>query len=379
MSGSRPRYIGIWVSIAGAAVVLAGTAHFLIAQTNRGAPTSGLASATALPPIPVRTKTVHLLASADTARYPAVVRPRIEADIGFRVGGKVMERFVDVASRVEAGTRLARLDSADLELQAQAIGAQLLSARADAVNAQNDFARYEQLVKGGWTTQQEYDRRKAVKETSDARVRQLEAQSRVGLNNSQYTLLVADGPGVVTAVLAEPGQVVAQGQTVFRIARLGDAEVVADLPEPMVVQLDKAQLSAELWSMPGTVIAGRLRDIAPIADAATRTYRVRVTLIDPPPEILLGMTATLVVTKSSDGRVARLPRNALTKDGANPAMWVLNPTGDGIELRPVKVGVYADDSVTVMAGLNEGERVVTAGVHKLNAGDKVRIWTEPER
>jgi multidrug efflux system membrane fusion protein len=380
MARFRARSVAYWATIAGTAIVLAVTVPLVIAQTTR-VPSTGSVSPLASwsPPIPVRTETVRLQAIHDISRYSAVVRPHIEADIGFRVSGKVVERFVDVAARVEAGTKLARLDSADLELQAQAIEAQLASARADAANAQTDFSRYERLAQGGWTTQQEYDRRKAIKETSEARARQLEAQLRVAVNNSQYATLVADGPGVVSAVLAEPGQVVAQGQSVFRIARLGDVDVVADVPESTVVLLDKAQLSAELWSMPGIVIAGRLRDIAPIADAATRTYRVRVTLIDPPPEIQLGMTATLVITQSRGDRVARLPRTALTKKGANPAVWVLNGTGDGIELRPVTVGDYGDDAVTVMAGVNEGERIVTAGVHKVNASDRVRIWREPER
>lgn len=380
MGRFRARSVVCWATIAGTAIVLALTVPLVIAQTTRG-PSTGSASplASGSPPIPVRIETVRLQAIHDISRYPAVVRPRIEADIGFRVSGKVVERFVDVAARVKAGTKLAQLDSADLELQAQAIEAQLASARADAANAQNDFSRYERLAQGGWTTQQEYDRRKAIKETSEARARQLEAQLRVAVNNSQYATLVADGPGVVSAVLAEPGQVVAQGQSVFRIARLGDVDVVADVPESTVVLLDKAQLSAELWSMPGIVIAGRLRDIAPIADAATRTYRVRVTLIDPPPEIQLGMTATLVITQSRGDCVARLPRTALTKKGTNPAVWVLNATGDGIELRPVTVGDYTDDAVTVMAGVNEGERIVTAGVHKVNASDRVRIWREPER
>ena len=150
-------------------------------------------------------------------------------------------------------------------------------------------------------------------------------------------------------------------------------------PSSTVTLLNKAQLSAELWSMPGIVIAGRLRDIAPTADPATRTYRTRVTLIDPPAKIQLGMTASLVITQLREGRFTRLPRTALTKDGTDPAVWVLNPAGDGIELRPVTVGVYTDEAVTVLTGLKEGERVVTAGAHKLDATNKVRVWTEPER
>jgi multidrug efflux system membrane fusion protein len=361
-------------------MALAGTVYFITEHNSRGVLSAPvLQPAQKFQPIPVRTETVRLQTSSEVLRYPAVVRPRIEADIGFRVGGKVIKRYVDVATRVKAGTELAQLDSSDLELQVQASEAQLVSARADAFNARTDFLRSERLARDGWATQQEYDRRKAIRETSEARVRELEAQLRVVLNNSHYATLVADGPGVVTAVLAEPGQVVAQGQPVFRIARLGDLDVVADLPESMVALLDKAQLSAELWSMSGVVIAGRLRDIAPTSDPATRTYRTRVALIDPPAEIQLGMTASLVITQPREGHFARLPSTALTKDRNGPAVWVVNPAEGGIELRPVTVGVYTGEAVTVLTGLNEGERVVTAGVHKLNTSDKVRIWTEPER
>ena len=178
---------------------------------------------------------------------------------------------------------MARLDSADLQPQARAVEAQLVSARADAVNAQNDFLRYQRLVKGGWTTQQEYDRRKAVKETSEARVRQLEAQLRVALNNSQYATPCRrrtwSGDGGLGR--ARPGGRPRPNSVQDRPAgrsRCGCRRARVDGGA-----LDKAQLSAELWSMPGVVIAGRLRDIAPMADAATRTYRARVTLIDPPP------------------------------------------------------------------------------------------------
>jgi RND family efflux transporter MFP subunit len=340
---------------------------------------SDASPAPAAGPTPVRVEQVRLEPADAVLRYAAVIRPRIEAEIGFRIGGKMVQRLVETGTRVAAGTPLAKLDPTDIELQLRAVEAQLTSAKADAANARSDFQRYAQLRQGEWSTRQEYDKRKAAMETSEARVREIEAQSRVARNNAQYTTLLADGPGVVTAVLVEPGQVVAQGQTVFRIARLGELEAIVNIPEQQTGPLDAADLSVDLWSLPGVAIAGHLRELSPAADTATRTYQARITLVDPPPQVQIGMTATLTVTHRRDGRIARLPLTSLTKSGAAPAVWVLSPAGDGIELRPVEIGAYTGDRVLILAGLADGDRVVTAGVHKLDSAQKVRIWTEPDR
>jgi RND family efflux transporter MFP subunit len=322
---------------------------------------------------------VRLESAAETVRYAAVVRPRIEADVGFRVGGKVIERLVDTGARVSVGTVLARLDPADLELQRNAVAAQLVSARANATNARNDFQRYAQLRQGEFATKQEYDRRRAVMETADARVAELEAQLKVARNSTAYATLVADAPGVVTAALVEPGQVVAAGQPVVRLARLDTLEVAANIPEQQVAALADAQLAVELWALPGVALAGRLRELSPSADPTTRTYQARITLEAPPQAVQLGMTATLIASKPSNGQVARLPLSSLTQKGFDPAVWVLVPPGDRLMLRQVTVAKYAGDQVIVSAGLADGEKVVTAGVHKLDAQQKVRAWTEPER
>ena len=329
------------------------------------------------PVVPVRVSDVHLEPATQIVRYAAVIRPRIEADLGFRVGGKMIARLVETGDRVEMGTPLARLDPADLDLQARAAEAQLVSARADAANARGDFARYEQLRRGEWATQQEYDRRKAEMERSAARVREAEAQLNVAQNNRKYTTLVADSPGIVTATLAEPGQVLTSGQPVLRMARQGTMEAVASIPESQLGTLQSATMSVSLWAMPGIDVAGTLRELAPMATAATRTYEVRVTLVDAPPGIQLGMTATLTAARARDGRIARLPLSAITKQGAAPAVWVLH--GDTLELRQVEIGAYAEDHVVVVAGLQDRERIVSAGVHKLDPAMKVRPWTEPDR
>ncbi|KJB92409.1 RND family efflux transporter MFP subunit [Skermanella aerolata] len=336
-------------------------------------------AAPAAPPTPVRVETVKLEPASRVQRYAAVIRPRIEADIGFRVGGKVVERLVDVGAPVQAGTPLARLDPADLDARVRAAEAQRRSALALAANAKSEFARYAKLHAKGWATAQEYDKRRAAVETADAAIRELDAQLGIARDNARYATLIADGPGRVTSVLVEPGQVVSQGQTVFRIARAGELEVLANVPESQVGMLDQSDLTAELWSMPGISIKGRLRELAPSADAATRTYQARIALDAPPPGIQLGMTASLVVTTAGQGDVARLPMTALAKQDGKPAMWVLNAEGNGVALRPIGIGGYSGDRVTVLDGLEQGDRVVTAGVHKLYETQKVRVWTEPVR
>ncbi|NYZ17370.1 efflux RND transporter periplasmic adaptor subunit [Azospirillum sp. RWY-5-1] len=326
---------------------------------------------------PVRVATVVLRPADDVARYPAVIRPRVEAEIGFRIAGKVVERLVSTGARVEEGTPLARLDPTDVELQVRAAEAQLASARADAANARADFQRYTQLRQGDWATQQEFDRRKAVLDKADAHVRETEAQLKVVANSARYTTLLADGPGVVTEVLVEPGQVVAQGRTAFRIARLGELEAVANLPEHQVAGLPERALAVELWSLPGVSLPATLRELAPGADAGTRTFQARVSLREPPPAVQIGMTATLVAVQGRGGAVARLPMTALTQRGHDPAVWVVDPDAGKLELRPVQVAAFAGGEVVVAGGVRDGERVVTAGVHKLDPTVKVRVWAEP--
>ena len=328
---------------------------------------------------PVRVATVALEPATDSVRYAAVIRPRVEADVGFRVGGKVIARLVEVGSRVEPGMALARLDPTDLQLQIKASQAQLASAQADAANARGDFERYSTLRQGEWTTRQEYDRRKTTLDKADSRIHEVEAQLNVLTNASQYATLFADEAGVVTATLIEPGQVVAQGQTALRIARLGAVEAIASIPEQQLATLPQRTLSVELWSQPGNAVAGTLRELSPSADPNTRTYQAKIALAEPPPGVQLGMTATLTAKLDRGAPVARLPISALTQRDQKPAVWVLAAPADTLELRPVAVAAYAGDLAIVAGGLKDGERVVTAGVHKLDAGQKVRAWTEPTR
>lgn len=331
------------------------------------------------PPRPVRTVAAVMAPMNEVERYAAVIKPRIEADLGFRVAGKVVERLVEVGQRVTDGQPLARLDPADLELQVRAARAQLAAARADADNARVDYERYERLKQGEWTTTQERDRRKTLLDKADAHVREAEASLNVLVNSLQYATLTADGPGVVTATLVEPGQVTAAGQAAIRVARDGELEAVANIPENRLAGLDGKTLSVELWSLPGAAVAAKLREVAPTADAAVRTFQTRATLVDPPAGVQFGMTATLVARDVGAAPAARLPLTALTQADGAPAVWVVEGDEKRLALRRVSVAAYAGDDALVTGGLADGERVVTAGVHKLTAGEKVRLWVEAAR
>lgn len=336
--------------------------------------------AAAMPePRPVRVATVRLEAAETTARWPATLRPRVEADLAFRVGGKVISRLVNVGDRVDAGTPLARLDTTDLELAVKAARAQLASARADADNARGEFERYSKLRSDGWSTPQVLDQRRTAAEKATAAVRQIESDLDSKTNALNYTTLLADGPGVVTSTSIEPGQVVAAGQSALRVARLGEIEAVANVPENAVRDLRDRSLTVELWAMPGREVAGSLREVSPSADAATRTFQAKITLAAPPDGALIGMTATVVARSRAGGAIARLPIAALTQSGTDPAVWVVDADRGSLELRPVRVAAFAGNEVVLSDGVRDGERVVSAGVHKLDAGQKVRVWTEPAK
>lgn len=358
----------------GLCIVLAGLA--LAACDSRS---DAAAPPPAPTPMPVRVQTVTLAPACEARRYPAVIRPRIETKVGFRVDGKIAERLVDVGDAVSAGTVLARLDPTSFELEQSADEAQLASTRADVANARGEFDRFEKLHAAGWVSTQEYDRRRTALDTAEARARVAEAELKLARENAQYTALVADAAGVVVAVEAEPGQVVAAGDTVFRFARTDAMEAVADIPETQAQALTEAALSVEVWSLPGITISARLRELSPSADEGTRTYRARFALIDPPQTMRLGMTATLALAPACQERAARLPLSSLTKNGTEPAVWQLNAAANGVELKTVSVLRYNQKEVLISDGLEDGARVVTAGVHKLDPSQVVRVWTEPAR
>ena len=314
-----------------------------------------------LPPAPpkvVRTLIVGAAESAGTPSYSGEVRARYETPLGFRVGGKIAVRLVDAGARVKAGQPLARLDAADAALQAEQADASRALAEADA-------RRFRDLRARNFVSQAALD----AKETALTA-----ASARAGLarNQSTYTTLAADHAGIVAAVLAEPGQVVTAGQPVLRVARDGEREVAIALPEGAFAGLKPgAEAEIGLWSG-GRTYGGRLRELAPAADPATRTYAARVSVTDADEALALGMTASVRFAVAGRAPLPVVPLAALHQQGGEPAVWVVG-ADRAVSLRKVRVAAYTDAGAAVAEGLTAGERIVAAGVHKLTAGEKVRL------
>lgn len=304
--------------------------------------------------------------------FVGTVKPRIESDLGFRVGGKVARRLVTTGDRVKAGQVLATLDDADLKLQREQAEAEIRAADASLAQAEAELGRISTLRKSGWSTVTGYDRQKAATEEARGRLIRAERALSLAQNALSYAALTADADGIVTATQIEPGQVVAAGQPAVRLARTSEKEAVVAVPEALVEQLRGGTATVGLWAGAGTRYAATLRELSPSADPATRTYQARYTIAAAGDEVQLGMTAVVTVHAAGRDRIARLPLSALYNQGDGPAVWVV---GDGgtLALKPVTVASLEARDVLIADGLADGEQVVALGVQKLDAGQKVRI------
>ena len=323
---------------------------------------------------PVMAYTLAPAPVAPVALYTGEVRARYESDLAFRITGKIVERRVDVGAVVKAGDVLARLDPADAGLNAEAAQAQLAAADNELAFARAELLRYRDLVARNFVSRSVLDAKETAFRSAMARVEQARAQAGVAGRQAGYTRLVADQAGVVTAVLAEVGQVVKDAAVVMKLAREGEREVLIAVPETRIAELKKAgRVEVRLWTQPDVALAGRVREIAPSADAASRTYAVRVSIVDPAPTLQLGMTANVSLADAApDG--LRVPSTAVFEQGGASAVWVLQPEGELVRpvLRPVTVRQYREDGVLISAGLKAGETVAAAGVHKIVAGQALR-------
>jgi RND family efflux transporter MFP subunit len=337
----------------------------------------------AAPPRPVRVEAVTLTAEEHVLTLSGSVQARTQADLAFRVGGKVVARPVEVGDKVHAGQELARLDPQDLQLQMQVQLNAVQAADADAAQARAELTRYQALgARSPAYMASEYDRRLAASRMADARLAQAARQYTLAHDQTAYGTLAADADGVVTALPVQVGQVVAAGQTVATVAHAAGVEVAVDVPENRLADVRAAQLVAiTLWSAPDTVLHGRVREIGALADPASRTFAVRITVLDAPPgRLALGMTATVRLAAPVGGTVALLPATALTDQDGKPAVWVLDPERERAERRLVTVAGYREDGeVAVSDGLRAGDQVVTAGAALLDPDMPVVAWAGASR
>ena len=258
------------------------------------------ASATAKPERPVQVERVAFENENATREFVGVVRARYETDLGFRVAGKIVSRVVNVGDRVKVGDVVARLDPQDLKLQVESAEAEFAAATSSLHQAASDLDRYTTLKTRGWASIADFDRKKAAKDEAEGRLERAKRSLDLAHNQLDYSDLKADADGVITATLAEPGQVVAIGQPVVRLAHRGEKEAVVALPETWLAEARSSKATVQLWSGPGRNFTARLRELSPQADAATRTYAARFTIDNPDNSVALGMTATVTLSHSAD-------------------------------------------------------------------------------
>jgi membrane fusion protein, multidrug efflux system len=322
---------------------------------------------------PVQLTQVALGAAGTQAVYAGEVRPRHEADLGFRIGGKIIARVVDVGAAVRKGQLLARLDPTDVSLQAEAAKAQLAAAATEYDFAKAELGRYQGLFEQKFISQSALDAKRNAYNSNRAKVEQARAQLAVTQNQASYSALLADQDGRITAVNADVGQVVQPGQAVVRLARENEPEVAISVPENRLAELKSArQMAVALWANPGRVYRARVREIAPAVDPTTRTFAVRVSILDADAAVRWGMTANVVVAGDGIADAALLPLTSIYQRDGQAAVWVFDPASRKVDLRAVELGPFREDGVVVRAGLKSGEWVVTAGVHKLQPGQIVR-------
>lgn len=325
------------------------------------------------PARPVLVTTVHYEAQVSDRSFVGTIRPRIESDLGFRVAGKVAKRLVEVGSVVAAGQPLATLDEVDLNLQAEQAAAELGAATGVLAQAGAAEIRTKELRQKGWSTDAQLDQAKATADEARARLNRAQRSVELTKNSLSYATLLADAPGVVTATLVEPGQVVVAGQAAIRVARLTEKEVVVAIPETLLTRAKSGEAQVSIWSEPGKRHVAKLRELAPSADPATRTYLAKFSMPDAGSDVQLGMTATLILSDPASDRVARLPLSALFDQGDGPSLYVVDSKTGAITLKRVIVKSYESSDVLVSGGVAEGAEVVALGVQKLDPAQKVRV------
>lgn len=347
----------------------------LIGLTAAGCQPDAEAAAPDRPAPVVEVMTVHPVSLVEARRYTGTVQPRRMVAEAFRIGGELVDRPVDVGDRVKAGTIIARLDPTDLDLAVDKAEASLAAALKNRDRAASEARRGTALLAKGHTARADQEDRALALAEAESRLSAAEKELALARNQRGYSELKASADGVVSAVPAEPGQVVAAGAPVVTVAATSAPDVLVAIPEGSVGDLDGASASVSLWAG-GRSYQARLREISPTADPVTRTYAARFTIDDPDADARFGMTATVTLSKGDPAPVVRIPPTALHDEGHGPVVFAL--TGDTVRQTPVVVRRYESDAVIVAGGaLTPGTRIVTLGVNRLENGQAVRIAAGP--
>lgn len=313
------------------------------------------------------------LSSLAIETYSGDVRARYETTLGFRIGGKIASRRVDNGVRVKKGEVLATLEPEDLSLALVSAQAALAAAEADVNLADAELERHRHLLEKNYISKALFETRANQQKAAKARLDQAQAQVEVARNQIQYTRLLADADGVITAVQAEVGQVVAAGVPVVSLAHSGAMEVEIAIPESRYADFKPGRsLILALWSESGKRYSGKIREVASEADSITRTYVVRAAFDDPDPSVQLGMTAQVFFTDTHTPAAALIPLSAIHEKAGKPAVWVIDPISHKVNLREVQIDKFREDGVSIVSGVTPNDWIVAAGVHKLVAEQVIK-------
>ncbi|AXF08149.1 efflux RND transporter periplasmic adaptor subunit [Paraburkholderia sp. SIMBA_055] len=334
-------------------------------------------------PRPVVAVAVHADGNAaPVASLPGEVQARYSTPLSFRVGGKIVERRVRLGDVVKSGQIVARLDPADAQKNAASAQAQLAAAEHSYQYAKQQLDRDRAQAKENLIAPAQLEQTTNAYASAAAQRDQAAQQAALSKDQLQYTTLAADHAGVITAEQADTGQNVSAGQAVYNLAWSGELDVVCDVPESALAGLSVGQTAnVTLGALPGRKFTARVRELSPAADPQSRTYRAKLTLENPGPDVRLGMTADIALSARSSSAASNaegehgffvLPSTALFHDGTQPAVWVVRAADSALELRRVTVARYNERTIVVSQGLKNGEHVVLQGVHTVSAGEKVR-------
>jgi membrane fusion protein, multidrug efflux system len=372
LPSTRPFLLGAKDAAIPVLLAARGTASDAIAALKARFAEDPLTKVTALPPRGVRVMTVRVAPGIEERAFTGSVAARYETPLAFRVGGKIVERLVEVGSTVAAGQPLLRLDPTDFEAALRAAQANLSAAEAQKRQANSEEARQSRLLKQGWSTRAVYDRVLAASVASDDAVKAAAEQVKLAQNQLSYAVLAAPQDGIVTELPAEAGQVIAAGQPAIQVARAEEREAVIAIPEGQIDGLADWTASATLWGREEAPLLAALRELAPQADPLSRTYRARFTLGAAGRKADLGATVTLHLSRQTQAASATLPTSAVFFRDKQAHVWIAHAAGDRAVSKPVEILSLGSD-LSKVAGLSNGDRVITLGVHRIDEALPIRI------
>lgn len=368
--GARKRRIVVWGSV----LFAASAAATFLALSLRPQQASAIGDPRQEAPV-VRLTTATPAADAER-RFTGVIAARVQSNLGFRVAGKIVERLVNVGQQVKAGEPLMRIDETDLRLALAARRNAVAAARAIVVQTTADERRYSDLVRDGWASRQKYEQAKAALDTAQAQLASAEAAARVAENEATYSVLVADADGTVVETLGEPGQVVAAGQTVVRLAQAGPREALVALPETIRPTIGSGA-EASIYGNDGRRYTARLRQLSDSADPQTRTFEARYVLDGEAAAAPLGATVTIRIASRAGQPEVQVPLGAVFDDGGKTGIWVLDRASTTARFKPVRL-MRVTSEIAVITGAEPGDPIVSLGAHLLHDGARVRVAAETQ-